>query len=66
MKNCGICRRRLDQVMDPLSKDCGGDCLGCMIHEENTESGAYTQLEVDLRDRVCTLELMLAAAKGNK
>lgn len=27
---CLLCKRLLDQPDDPLSKDCGGDCLGCM------------------------------------
>lgn len=28
--HCLICSRKLDQPEDPLSLDCGGDCLGCM------------------------------------
>lgn len=27
---CGICSRSLDNPDDPLSRDCGGDCLMCM------------------------------------
>lgn len=28
--HCAICGRPLDVADDPLSVDCGGDCLGCM------------------------------------
>jgi hypothetical protein len=28
--HCRICKRELNQPSDPLSVDCGGDCLGCM------------------------------------
>lgn len=28
--HCGICRRVLDILADPLSTDCGGDCWGCV------------------------------------
>ncbi len=34
---CSICQRLLDQQHDPLSVDCGGDCLGCMIWVETGE-----------------------------
>jgi hypothetical protein len=27
---CQTCKRELDQPSDPLSKDCGGDCWGCV------------------------------------
>lgn len=27
---CSICGRPLDVPVDPLSTDCGGDCLACM------------------------------------
>lgn len=30
LKQCGICKRSLDNPDDPLSKDCGGDCVDCM------------------------------------
>lgn len=33
--NCKICHRNLDNDQDPQSLNCGGDCLGCMIIEEN-------------------------------
>lgn len=32
--SCSICGRILAQPEDPLSVDCGGDCLGCMIEAE--------------------------------
>jgi hypothetical protein len=35
---CGMCGRRLDVAADPLSRDCGGDCWGC-IGEIEAESG---------------------------
>lgn len=28
--NCSLCGRPLNMVNDPLSEDCGGDCLYCM------------------------------------
>lgn len=27
---CHICKRELNNLADPLSTDCGGDCLQCM------------------------------------
>jgi hypothetical protein len=30
MTVCHLCKRPLDQPEDPLSADCGGDCLGCI------------------------------------
>jgi hypothetical protein len=30
MERCKLCKRVLDDPDDPLSKDCGGDCLYCM------------------------------------
>lgn len=29
-KNCGLCSRTLDVPEDPMSRDCGGDCWGCI------------------------------------
>ena len=29
-KVCTICKRRLDNVKDAFSTDCGGDCILCM------------------------------------
>lgn len=29
---CAICKRPLDEPDDPFSRDCGGDCLGCMAN----------------------------------
>lgn len=28
---CSLCSRYLDDAEDPLSIDCGGDCIACMI-----------------------------------
>lgn len=53
---CRICNRLLKNEFDPLSKDCGEDCLGCMIYEEQTDNGSYTYLEVRLRNRIINLE----------
>ena len=33
---CHICKRPLDVADDPLSRDCGGDCLGCVRGCENS------------------------------
>jgi hypothetical protein len=30
MEQCKICKRLLNNADDPLSEDCGGDCLSCM------------------------------------
>lgn len=30
MSNCHICKRELDNPKDPVSDDCGGDCVLCM------------------------------------
>jgi len=29
--NCNICKRILNNPLDPFSADCGGDCVWCMI-----------------------------------
>jgi hypothetical protein len=35
---CSICGRTLNDPVDPLSGDCGGDCWGC-IGEIEAEAG---------------------------
>lgn len=35
--DCRICRRQLDNPDDPLSRDCGGDCLLCMAEAGDPE-----------------------------
>lgn len=35
--HCQICGRLLNQESDPLSLDCGGDCLGCMREIEGND-----------------------------
>ncbi len=35
--HCTICKRPLSQEADPLSMDCGGDCLECMLECEDGE-----------------------------
>ena len=30
-RKCELCKRLLDNEEDPLSIDCGGDCIACMI-----------------------------------
>jgi hypothetical protein len=40
LPRCGICGRPLNQLDDPLSHDCGGDCWGCIGEsEDDTEDG---------------------------
>ena len=34
---CSICNRLLSQPSDPLSANCGGDCLACNIAREDSE-----------------------------
>lgn len=34
---CNICRRALNRDGDPLSRDCGGDCLACMAEAGDPE-----------------------------
>lgn len=31
MEQCNLCHRILDNEEDPLSINCGGDCIACMI-----------------------------------
>jgi len=33
-QHCAICGRVLDVVDDPMSKDCGGNCWGCIAKIE--------------------------------
>lgn len=37
MTTCSICKRPLGREEDPLSVDCGGDCLACIIAAEDDE-----------------------------
>lgn len=39
MAACSICRRPLDVASDPLSRDCGGDCWGCIGALEYSPDG---------------------------
>ena len=41
---CGICGRKFDQLDDPLSIDCGGDCWGC-IGEIEADMGDLESLK---------------------
>lgn len=34
MAECSICKRELGDPADELSRDCGGDCLGCVADAE--------------------------------
>ena len=38
---CGICGRPLDRPDDPLSRDCGGDCWGCIGEIEGDPEDGY-------------------------
>lgn len=56
MKNCRLCNRVLGRIDDPLSINCGGDCLACMIDNERM-GGNHTMTEIEMRDRIVFLEL---------
>ena len=55
MKVCLICKRPIDVPGDPLSLDCGGDCLGCIreleddIQDPRPAMPVQTQQEFDWR-----------------
>lgn len=51
MSKCLICSRPLNEVDDPLSGDCGGDCRGCIILAENLNAEM-----VNLVERIIELE----------
>lgn len=56
---CTICGRCLDQADDPLSGNCGGDCLACMIETEDGRSAPELPPEqlalwLDLRSEIET------------
>ena len=38
---CSICGRPLDRPDDPLSRDCGGDCWGCIGEIEGDPEDGY-------------------------
>ncbi len=42
---CNICGRSLDNESDPLSRDCAGDCWGC-IGEMEADSGYEPSLSI--------------------
>lgn len=41
-EKCHLCGRLLDKPTDPLSKNCGGDCLGCIQEVEGINPTNYT------------------------
>ena len=49
---CGICGREFNNIIDPLSVDCGGDCWGCIGEIEadmgDKESLAKVRKEFEL------------------
>ncbi|MEZ5646025.1 MAG: hypothetical protein R3E99_12825 [Burkholderiaceae bacterium] len=51
--NCSICGRLLDQDDDPLSRDCGGDCWGCI-----------GEIEADMEDEESLAKVRDEAARG--
>ena len=57
MKVCLICKRPIGVPGDPLSLDCGGDCLGCVrelgddIQDPRPAMPVQTQQEFDWRLR---------------
>ena len=45
--NCNLCGRKLDNIDDPLSTNCGGDCWGCIGEIEfSFDSDNYYQAEI--------------------
>jgi hypothetical protein len=52
---CNTCGRLLDQVGDPASKDCGGDCLACMAEAGDPEC----QVQIHAPDEPQTVRLRL-------
>lgn len=66
--NCGICKRPLNLIEDPLSVNCGGDCLRCManIERENPVMTGWSDLELSFYDHIIYLEnLILKIIKEN-
>lgn len=51
MSECRICRITLDDGANPLSLDCGGDCLGCIMEVEGRLTNNPISLE-DLREEL--------------
>ena len=54
---CSICNRLLSQPSDPLSENCGGDCLACMVEAEDGRSASELPAEqlalwLDLRAEI--------------
>lgn len=43
MAECLICKRVLDNPEDPLSVDCGGDCLQCMADCDDPDAVAAVE-----------------------
>jgi len=46
-KGCQMCGRTLDVAGDPLSRDCGGDCWGCIGEIEAENGYAPSMVQVD-------------------
>lgn len=46
MSNCNICKVQLDQPGVVETRDCGGDCLGCMSEAGDPGAGRLLLLEV--------------------
>lgn len=46
---CGICKRELGVDADPLSGDCGGDCVSCMVDAGDLEPGVHAALTIAKR-----------------
>lgn len=54
MSQCSLCNRYLEMETDPLSEDCGGDCLGCMIEVEGSD--CWDEITIKFRNRIIELE----------
>lgn len=37
IRECSICHRALNQLDDPFSVDCGGDCIVCMADADDPD-----------------------------
>jgi len=48
---CSICGREINQVDDPLSNDCGGNCWGCIgeIEARGGHEPSLTQIRKEFK-----------------
>lgn len=66
LKYCKMCKtRRLDNVNDPLSEDCGGDCAYCQLLIE-LSIGDYVTAETILLGMILRIHNITAPLKELK